>query len=196
MCEAYRRAFVDGKPLADWTLSLIASTRGDRTTMLLREAFGEINIEDLPLDFACFSTDLTSGCAAVHRNGLLWRWLRASSAVPGILPPPLHEGHVCVDGAVINNLPTDVLSDEGLRRIIAVDISAGDMLTTHVDESASPPWPALWKQRREGKRPNAFASLLLRPDLEAIGLLDWHEFERAIAAGYGYTRRALENGCL
>ncbi len=213
MREAYQRALVDGKPLSDWTLPLVALTRGGRTTMLLREAFGEIDIEDLPVDFACLSADLTSGCAAVHRDGLLWRWLRASSAVPGILPPLLHEGHVYVDGAVINNLPTDVLSDEGLAHIIAVDISADDMLTAHVDESVSPTWPALWAQRREGKRPNAFAilvragmlnseagsarrrelaSLLLRPDLEAIGLLDWHEFERAIAAGYGYTRKALE----
>ncbi|HJU25526.1 MAG TPA: patatin-like phospholipase family protein, partial [Rhodanobacteraceae bacterium] len=214
MREAYKRALVDGKPLSDWTLPLVALTRGGRTTMLLREAFGEIDIEDLPLDFACLSADLTSGCAAVHREGLLWFWLRASSAVPGILPPLLHDGHVYVDGAVINNLPTDVLSDEGLRHIIAVDISADDMLTAHVDETESPPWPAQWAQRREGKRPDAFAilvragmlnseagsvrrrrlaSLLLRPDLEAIGLLDWHEFERAIQAGYGYTRKMLED---
>ena len=213
MREAYKRALVDGKPLSDWTLPLVALTRGARTTMLLREAFGEIDIEDLPLDFTCLSADLTSGCAAIHREGLLWRWLRASSAVPGILPPLLHRGHVYVDGAMINNLPTDVLSDEGLRRIVAVDISADDMLTAHADEAESPRWPTLWTQRHEGKRPDAFsilvragmlnseagsarrrelASLLLRPHLEAIGLLDWHEFERAIEAGYGYTVRALE----
>lgn len=213
MREAYKRALVDGKPLSDWTLPLVALTRGARTTKLLREAFGEIDIEDLPLDFTCLSADLTSGCAAIHREGLLWRWLRASGAVPGILPPLLHEGHVYVDGAVVNNLPTDVLSDEGLRRIVAVDIGADDVLTAHVDETATPHWPALWAQRRSGCRPNAFAilvrsgmlnseagslrrrelaSLLLRPHLEAIGLLDWHEFERAIEAGYGYTVRALE----
>lgn len=213
MREAYKRALVDGKPLSDWTLPLVALTRGARTTMLLREAFGEIDIEDLPLDFACLSADLTKGAAAIHREGLLWRWLRASGAVPGILPPLLHKGHVYVDGAVINNLPTDVMSDDGLRRILAVDISADDMLTARVDEAESPRWPALWAQRRVGCRPNAFAilvragmlnseagsvrrrelaSLLLRPHLEAIGLLDWHEFERAIEAGYGYTVNALE----
>jgi len=213
MREAYKRALVDGKPLSDWTLPLVALTRGARTTKLLREAFGEIDIEDLPLDFTCLSADLTSGRAAIHREGLLWRWLRASGAVPGILPPLLHEGHVYVDGAVVNNLPTDVMSDDGLRRILAVDISADDMLTAHVDETGTPPWPTLWAQRRSGCRPNAFAilvrsgmlnseagslrrrelaSLLLRPHLEAIGLLDWHEFERAIDAGYGYTVRALE----
>lgn len=212
MREAYRRALVDGKPLGDWTLPLVALTRGGRTTMLLREAFGEIDIEDLPVDFACLSADLTRGAAAVHRSGLLWRWLRASSAVPGILPPLLHDGHVYVDGAVVNNLPTDVLSDEGLGRIIAVDISADDMLIAGVDESVSPPLPTLWAERHDGERPNAFsilvragminseagsarrrklADLLLRPDLERIGLLDWHEFERAIGIGYRYTRDQL-----
>src|SRR6185437_7717020 len=44
MREAYRRALVDGKPLRDWTLPLVALTRGARTTKLLREAFGEIDI--------------------------------------------------------------------------------------------------------------------------------------------------------
>ena len=213
MREAYKRALVDGKPLSDWTLPLVALTRGTRTTKLLREAFGEIDIEDLPLDFACLSADLTRGAAVVHREGLLWRWLRASGAVPGILPPLFHEGHVYVDGAVVNNLPTDVLSDEGLRQIIAVDIGADDVLTARVEAVATPPWPMLWAQRRDGMWPSAFAllvragmlnseagstrrrrlaSLLLRPPLEMIGLLDWHEFERAIEAGYGYTVRALE----
>ncbi|MEO7150038.1 MAG: patatin-like phospholipase family protein [Rhodanobacteraceae bacterium] len=212
MREAYRRALVDGKPLRDWTLPLVALTRGGRTTMLLREAFGEIDIEDLPIDFACLSADLTRGTAVMHRSGLLWRWLRASSAVPGILPPLLHDGHVYVDGAVVNNLPTDVLSGEGVGRIIAVDISADDMLIAGVDESVSPPLPALWAERHDGDRPNAFsilvragminseagsarrrklADLLLRPDLERIGLLDWHEFERAIGIGYRYTRDKL-----
>lgn len=213
MREAYRRALVDGKPLGDWTLPVVALTRGGRTTMLLREAFGEIDIEDLPIDFTCVSTDLTSGCAAVHNSGLLWRWLRASSAIPGILPPLLHDGHVYVDGAVINNLPTDVLSDQGLRRIIAIDISADDQLTAQVEEAESPTLPKLWAQRHSGDRPHAFAilvragminsevssarqrklaGLVFRPDLEAIGLLDWHEFERVIQAGYDYARQVLK----
>ncbi len=212
MREACRRALVDGRPLADWTLPLVALTRGGRTTMLLREAFGEIDIEDLPIRFACVSADLTRGTAAVHRSGLLWRWLRASSAIPGILPPLFHHRHVYVDGAVINNLPTDVLRGEGPGRIIAVDIGADDMLTAQVEEAASPPFPELWRERRSGRRPSAFATLvrtgmlnaeagsvrrrqladlLLAPDLGRIGLLDWHEFDRAVAAGYRYARERL-----
>ena len=215
MREACRRAMVDGKPLRDWTLPLVALTRGARTTMLLREAFGEIGIEDLPIRFACVSADLTVGATAVHREGLLWRWLRASSAVPGILPPLFHGRHVYVDGAVINNLPTDVLAEETHGRVIAVDIGADDTLRVGVDEAASPPLPTLWYERRKlHRRPSAFAilvragmvnsetgsarrramaDLLLRPDMQRIGLFDWHEFDRAIEIGYRCTREALRN---
>ncbi|TAM97804.1 MAG: cyclic nucleotide-binding domain-containing protein [Rhodanobacteraceae bacterium] len=213
MREACRRAMVDGRPLRDWTLPLVALTRGARTTMLLREAFGEIDIEDLPIPFACVSADLTEGTTAVHREGLLWRWLRASSAVPGILPPLFEGGHVFVDGAVINNLPTDILAEEGHGRVIGVDIGADDTLRAGVDEPASPPLPTLWLERlRLHLRPNLFAilvragmvnsetastqrrelaDLLLRPDMQKIGLFDWHEFDRAIEIGYRHTRDAL-----
>jgi NTE family protein len=214
MREAYRRALVDGKPLGDWTLPLVALTRGARTTMLLREAFGEIDIEDLPIRFACVSADLTLGTLAVHRQGLLWRWLRASGAVPGILPPLLHDHHVYVDGGVINNLPTDVLTDEIHARVIAVDIGADDSLSAGIDEAVSPPLPLLWAQRRQHLRPGAFATLvragmvnselgsaqrrkladlLLRPDLHTVGLFDWQQFDRAIEIGYRHARDALRN---
>ncbi|MBS0383221.1 MAG: patatin-like phospholipase family protein [Proteobacteria bacterium] len=211
--EACRRALVDGKPLADWTLPLVALTRGARTTMLLREAFGEIDIEDLPIRFACVSADLTQGATVVHREGLLWRWLRASSAVPGILPPLFHGGHVYVDGAVINNLPTDVLTEELHGRVIAVDIGADDTLRAGVDEAASPPLPVVWAERkRRDWRPGAFsilvragmvnsetgstrrrelADLALRPDMHSIGMFDWQQFDRAIEIGYRCMREAL-----
>ncbi|HET7593327.1 MAG TPA: patatin-like phospholipase family protein [Rhodanobacteraceae bacterium] len=210
---ACRRALVDGKPLADWTLPLVALTRGARATMLMREAFGEIDVEDLPVPFACVSADLTDGATAVHREGLLWRWIRASSAVPGILPPLFHDHHVYVDGAVINNLPTDVLAEDAPGRMIAVDIGADDTLRAEVNEAASPRWPTLWAERRtRQRRPGAFAiliragmvnsetgsarrrelaDLVLRPDMQEIGMFDWHHFDRAIEIGYRSTRDAL-----
>jgi NTE family protein len=215
MREAYRRAMVDGKPLRDWTLPLVALTRGARTTMLLREAFGEIDIEDLPVRFICISADLTLGVTAIHRHGVLWRWLRASSAVPGVLPPLLHRHHVYVDGAVINNLPTDVLAEEVHGQIIAVDIGADDTLVAGVDEAASPPLPVLWAERhRRDLRPSLFATLiragmvnsetgsarrrelatlLLRPDVRQIGMFDWQAFDRAIEIGYRAARAALRD---
>ena len=36
------------------------------------------------------------------------------------------------------------------------------------------------------------SSLLLRPPLESIDLLNWRSFDRAIAIGYDYARRELD----
>lgn len=217
MVAAYHRAFVEGRPLADRTLPLVAFNRGRRAVALLREAFGDLDIEDLPLPFFCIVSNLTSGCAEVCRDGRLWYWLRASSAIPGIFPPVLHSGKVYVDGAVINNLPTDVMRDDGLANIIACDISVDDALRTQIEECALPSFWRVLRQTLRKTRPGLLPILLragmvnseaasvhrrelatwaLDPPLENVGLLDWDSYHQAIELGYQHARKALENGDL
>lgn len=213
MYQAYRHAFVEGRPVADRTVPLVALSRGRRTVRLLREAFGEVDIEDLPLAYFCVISNLSSGHADVRRDGRLWYWLRASSAIPGILPPVLHHGQVYVDGAVINNLPTDVMRDTGLGRIVACDISADDALEARIEECFLPPAWRVLMQSLHGARPGLLPTLLragmvntevasvrrreladylLSPSVADIGLLEWTAFDRAIEAGYRHTLQVLE----
>jgi NTE family protein len=209
-----REAFVRGHPVSDWTLPLVALTRGRRASAMLRRVFGATDIEDLPRPFFCVSTDLTREARRVHRRGPLWLWLRASSAIPGLLPPVLHHGDVYVDGALMDNLPTDVMADDGLAHITAVSIRADSRLRTRLDASATPPWWRLLLQRRDGHgwpglvstltraamvnseetsaRCRALADLLVTPPLEHIGILDWQDFDRAVEAGYRETVKVLE----
>ena len=214
MFDKYRRAFVDGRPLGDYTLPFISLVAGRRVARLLREAFGSVDIADLALPYFCVSANLTAGRAEAHRSGPLWYWLRASSAIPGVLPPVFRDGEVFVDGAVINNLPVDMLRDQGLGEIVAVDISADDVLCAQVDEYALPAWWKLAWQRlfHRHRRPGivsillrsgmvnaeaasmqrrAQTSLLLTPDLNDVELLDWNAYERAIEAGYRYAQKVL-----
>ncbi|MDC8014283.1 patatin-like phospholipase family protein [Tahibacter soli] len=213
MFARYKRAFVDGKPLSDYTLPFVAMTGGRRVEKLLREAFGERCIEDLPLPFFAVSANLTSGDAVTHRSGLLWYWLRASSAIPGVLPPVFHQGQVFVDGAVINNLPTDVMREQAVGDVIAVDIGADDVLHAGVEESTTPHgWRLLVDKLRAPRRPGmlsillragmvnskaanadrrAKASLLLTPPVTGVDLLDWRAYERAIELGYQYALREI-----
>jgi NTE family protein len=149
----------------------------------------------------------------VHREGPLWHWLRASSAIPGVLPPVLQQGRVYVDGALMNNLPTDVMAEDGLSHITAIDIRAEISLLTTAEEFATPPWWQLLLGGQAIQRPGLVstlvraamvnsegpsehrrdrADLLLTPPLEHIGMLDWKDWERAIEAGYLYTREILE----
>lgn len=213
MTERYREAFVRGRPLSDWTLPLVALTRGRRAARMLQRTFGALAIEDLPLPFFCVSTSLSGNGMAVHREGPLWLWLRASSAIPGVLPPVLHGREVHVDGALVDNLPVDVMAADGLAHITALDIRADTRLTAGVQEAATPPWWKLLLQRDTARRPGlvstlvragmvngeaasagrrARADLLLSPPLEHVGMLAWKDWRRAVEAGYRHARSRLE----
>jgi NTE family protein len=210
-----RRSFVDTNPVNDYTLPLVSLVSGRKVTRLLRREFGEHLIEDLPLPFFCVSTNLSTGQLVVHRRGDLWRWLRASVAIPGVLPPVVDRGELYVDGATINNLPVDVMREAGLGCVIGVDVGADPVFTTdNVDSDAPPFWKLLhwfgarkrrihileilWRAGMVNSAANTLArrelsDLLLQPPLEQIDMLDWRSFDRAIEAGYGYARARVRD---
>ena len=121
LVERFRRCFVDTNPLSDFTLPVVSLVSGRKVGMLLRRELGDLDIEDLPLPFFCVSSNLTTGRIAVHQRGPLWRWLRASVAIPGVLPPVFQGGEVFVDGGSMNNLPVDVMRASGRGAVIGVD---------------------------------------------------------------------------
>jgi NTE family protein len=209
-----RRSFVETNPLNDYTLPLVSLVSGRKVSRLLQREFAATAIEDVPLPFFCVSSNLTTGQMGVHRRGELWRWLRASVAIPGILPPVVHNGELFVDGASINNLPVDVMRDAGLGRIIGVDVGGDRVFTTDsVDSDAPPLWKIVqWFSRRRQRvnilqilwragminsasnraARHEISDLLLQPPLEQIDMLNWQGFDRAIDAGYRYTVKRLE----
>lgn len=76
----------------------------DRT---LAEQYGaHCRIEDCWRPFAAVATNLSSHSLELIRTGLLWQAVRASSAIPGLLPPfYTREGAMLVDGCLIDNVP-------------------------------------------------------------------------------------------
>jgi NTE family protein len=76
----------------------------------LRHHYGDVRIEDLPIGYFAVATSLTRNDLAVLRDGPLWRAVRASSAIPAVLPPMvLPDGEVLIDGAYIDNVPVDTM---------------------------------------------------------------------------------------
>jgi CRP-like cAMP-binding protein len=99
------------KTLFDLTLPLVSFFASHKVTNVMRKIFEDIQIEDLWKPFFCVSSNLTRATPMVHRQGPVWQSVRASSAVPGIFSPILCEGDLLVDGAMLNNLPIDVMHD-------------------------------------------------------------------------------------
>ena len=103
--ERLRVAFSDTNPVSDYTIPLIALVRGRKASRALHQYFGEQRIEDSPCSFFCVSSNLSTGRLKVHRTGLMWRALRASTSIPGVLPPVVEGEDLLIDGGFLNNLP-------------------------------------------------------------------------------------------
>ncbi len=70
------------------------------------------------------STNLTRSRAEVHRTGPLAAAVRASVALPGVIPPVPKGGDLLVDGGVLDNLPIGPMrATLPFGTIIAVDVA-------------------------------------------------------------------------
>jgi NTE family protein len=192
----YRRSFVDTNPVNDYTFPFVALTRGRKVSRLLQREYGDVLIEDLRQPYFCISANLTTGRALEHRDGPLADALRASVAIPGVMPPVYRGDDVLVDGAAIDNLPVDIMQSHAPGLVIGSDVGADRfalgrrgrrinifqiLMHSGMINSAS----SETEQRR-------LADVLLKPPLANVDLLNWQAFDRTIQAGYLYARLALE----
>jgi NTE family protein len=212
LCHRLKRAFLDTNPVSDYMIPIVALSRGRKVSRLLREHFGEVEIEDMWRPFFCTSSDLTVGDVRVHRSGRLWKSLRASTAIPGVLMPVAEGNHILVDGGVLNNLPIDQVLAMRRGPVIAVDVMKQHRLhasAKHIEEISL--WDLL-RPRRRGV-PNILSllmrsgtlgselqvrhlrprvDLLIEPQLESVGMLDFAAADRVIEAGYRHAIEVLE----
>lgn len=210
MRSALRKAVVESSNPVDLTLPIAALASGRRMTDRLREAAGDVDIEDLWVDFFCVSTNLSRNVAQVHRTGRGWRAVRASMSIPGVFPPVAHDGDVLVDGGLVDNLPVREMrrGHDGVT-VIAVDVgvrrglTAGDL----PDSTIVHGWRILVDRlhpRRRSPEIVGMLTILARltelggggadgtedrgdvlvcPDVERFPLLDFSSFDELIDVG-------------
>ncbi|MBR0697885.1 cyclic nucleotide-binding and patatin-like phospholipase domain-containing protein [Bradyrhizobium lablabi] len=85
-------------------------------------------IEDCWRPFAAVATNLSTHSLELIRTGLLWQAVRASSAIPGLLPPfYTREGVMLVDGCLVDNVPLTQMHQ----------LKSGPNLVVHFGEPAT-----------------------------------------------------------
>lgn len=208
-------AFSRDHPLNDYTLPVVSLLRGGRLDRVLRKALA-MRIEDLWIPFFAVSGDLSANRMHVHDRGPLWRAVRASVSLPGVLPPAVENGHLLVDGAVVNNLPVDVMRERVRGRVIAVDLAVEreyqidrEELPSGLDylKSRLMPWRAtirvptmsrvimkatMLASRKEVGAARRAADLYLNPPVDAYDFLDWGRLREIVDAGYRHALPAIE----
>ena len=192
----YRRSFVDTNPVNDYTFPFVALTRGRKVSRLLQREYGEVSIEDLRQPFFCVSANLTTGRVLEHRDGRVADALRASVAIPGVMPPVYRGEDVLVDGAAINNLPVDIMRAHAPGLVIGSDVGAdrfalgGAKRRINIFQILM--HAGMVNNASSAEAHRRLADVLLKPPLANVDLLNWRAFDRAIQAGYDYAQRAIE----
>ncbi len=210
------RGLADKNSVNDYTVPYVALTRGAKVDVWLEEHFADTRIEDLWLPFFCVSSNLTTGEIMVHRSGRLTEALRASVAIPGLLPPVCAEEGVLVDGGMMNNLPADVMAGMERGTVLAVDVGSdiafhgvpkrswrGHLMRRWLQLPEAMPTLAPLLLRAATVSGSAqttmaldHATAVLKPPLAGIERRDWSSYESAAEVGYRYTRAAILSGRL
>ena len=194
----------------DYTIPVVSLIKGRRITKSIERVWGETDIEDLWRGFFCMSTNLTRSRAEVHSTGPLAAAVRASVALPGVIPPVPRGGDLLVDGGVLDNLPvTPMRATLPFGTIIAVDVAPalGPRAKADFGMSVSG-WKALMSKSRirRGMAYPGIVAILLRStiagssaqlgskihqadlyldlDLRGIGMLDFEKVRPVVRAGY------------
>lgn len=200
--------------LLDWTLPVVAFTRGRRPNEIVLDAFGSRQIEDLWRPYFAVSTDLTHAEAVVHQSGSMWTAVRASISIPGVFPPVRRpDGALLVDGGLMNTLPIDLVrAHRGVGTVIGSNVTPDRQVTGDFNYGSSiSGWRAAVARipgfRERVRAPSivstivranevrgvalsrtsefaAQADLIVQPPVEHFPTLDFKRSAELVAAGY------------
>jgi predicted acylesterase/phospholipase RssA/CRP-like cAMP-binding protein len=205
-------------PQKNYTLPLIAINSGKRMDQMLLRMLGDATIEDLRTDFFCVSTNLTRAEAKIHRQGSLWKAVRASVSIPGIGPPAIENGEIFVDGGLVDNLPVAAMKKLCQGQVFAVDVSEQAEFKSMLAQSYSVSgWKLLWQRLnpfaltpdlpnilntlyrtttvagvRAIETAKAQADRCFEPPVRQFGVFDWHSVDAIVDAGYRYALSKLD----
>lgn len=207
------------KALLDYTYPAAAVFATRKITNILLEFFGELQIEDLWRPYFSVSANLSQASPVLHQDGPLWKAVRASIAIPGVFAPVSYHGDLLVDGGVVNNLPIDAMRDlcEG-GLVVAVNATPRQEKRRKWELGPSiSGWKVLWSRLNPFVKPievptlsgtlvraldlnsayriqatRHLADLLIEPQTQEIGIMDWASSDQLIEAGYQAAKPKIE----
>ena len=187
----------------------------------LVEQYGaHCRIEDCWRPFAAVATNLSTHSLELIRTGLVWEAVRASSAIPGLLPPfYTHEGAMLVDGCLIDNVPLAPMHRLKGGPNLVVHFGNPETETFDVDYAALPgrlelvaamlmPFRkkllpvapsavnVLWRSLVAHQRYDALAAtpldhVMRPPSPPGIGITEFERHTEIFQSAYGWARQAI-----
>lgn len=201
----------------DVTYPSASYTTGHEFNRGIFKTFGDSQIEDFWLEFYCNTTNISKSRSEIHTSGYVWRYVRASMSLAGLLPPMCDEGNMLLDGGYVDNLTVSHMKSLGAEVIFAVDVGALDDDTPqNYGDSLSGFWASINRWNPFSSHPNpptlseiqarlAYVSSndnlerakttpgcrYMRPPIEEYGTLDFGKFDEIYQVGYQFGKKYL-----
>ena len=123
--EKYGREFenkLEMLNICDPIIPVAGLVGGEGIRLWLKAKLGNKTFHDIKIPLKIVVYDLFHRKEIVVSDGLLIDAVRKSIAIPGVIKPVMEGRQMIIDGGVLNPLPTNVLTDLGVKKIIAVNV--------------------------------------------------------------------------
>ena len=162
-----------------------------RKIRIIDKLFGNMRFEDLEIKLYVLLADLKSGEGVVISSGKLAEVIKASMAIPGIIPPQLVEEREYSDGGTVNNLPVRIAKKLGADFVAAFDAGKKDATISSKTANAYLLKIDAYRERKSAEIEEKMADIYVDYDLDDIDSLDFSKGRWIIDWGYEKTKEVL-----
>lgn len=193
-----------------WSVLPTGLIKGEKIEKFLTNLWQQRTVRDTKIPLAVTAVDINSADtvfftspitknrgilnARYYHNALLSEAVRASISIPGVFFPKKYRGMTLVDGAVKNNLPTDILNHMGAEKIIAVDLGYSGQPNYEIESVGEILMQCIEIMGREVTliKSEQFANVIIRPQTSDLNHKDFKQSNEFIRRGYRATLEKIK----
>lgn len=193
-----------------WSVLPTGLVKGDKIEKFFTSLWQQRTVRDTKIPLAITAVDIHSADtvfftsplpqnrailnARYYHNTLLSEAVRASISIPGVFFPKKYRGMTLVDGAVKNNLPTDILNHMGADKIIGVDLGYAGQANYEINSVGEILMQCIEIMGREVTlmKSEQYADVIIRPQTYDLNHKDFKQSQEYIKRGYRATLEKIK----
>jgi len=191
--------------LADLRFPRSGFLGGETLHAFLRSVLGRVEFHQMPIPFEAIATDIRTGNEVVLREGRVADAVRASTSLPVIFQPFLHQGHYLVDGGLVNPVPTSTVAKMGADILISLNLTTKPSIRRATNRKTigfplSPRSPGLTEiifkmiytmQYEIAQARTEIAHVVIAPDMKDFTWTDFHRSDEILKVGEAAAEQSV-----
>ena len=149
-------------------------------------------MEELKIPYFAVACNLRTGKEVRLNEGNLITAITGSCAIPGVFYPVKHKDMLLIDGGVVNNIPVDVLKDNGCDIVVTVDCNSTRGGGTNSDSLITQFVTSIGiTMVNNSKKGLELSDVIIKPDTKRFNSLKVNNVTQLIEAGYIAAKESI-----